>query len=615
MKRRKFIRTASTIASAPMILDKTQLLASNTLESPMYHAMAQKYQNCGKVLVIIQMAGGNDGLNMIIPIDKWSNLNNGRSSIIIPEHRILALNGNTTNGFHPAMTELQSMHDRGKLAFVQAVSYANPSFSHFRATDIWNTGSNSGQFWETGWLGRYIETDFQGAPDGYPNAEMPDPFAIQIGTSLPLTLQGTEQNLSYSAPNPSSLINVGTDNSDPATADDYGAELTYIRNIKAQSNSYVGRIQAAYAAATTQSTLYPTPSTSLADGLKIIARLIKGGLQTPIYIITQGRSYDTHTNQVNSTDHTIGNHATYLGELSRAIGAFQDDLEKMQIDHKVAGMTFSEFGRRIISNASVGTDHGSSAPVIVFGSGVNPGMFGTSPNIPVTPTVNDQIPMQHDFRRIYADVLKNWFCLSQMNTDAVLGATFAPVGVFRSSALPVKLISFDGEWMDRDVMLHWQAYASGAVEGFEVLRSDDGTHFTRVGRVKADGTNGYHFRDIQPSKAIQYYKLRMIEIGTYDTESEMIRVAKINNRLQFVKLLPNPWRRGTPLSLQFSDAETGDMQLTIMALNGRVMWRHQTYLQDSLYATIPLTNQLNTGIYVAQVMMPTGPYSFKFIVA
>ncbi|RYF84771.1 MAG: DUF1501 domain-containing protein, partial [Chitinophagaceae bacterium] len=239
------------------------------------------------------------------------------------------------------------------MTIVQAVSYPNPNFSHFRATDIWFSGSASNQYWDTGWLGRTLDTTYPSYPQNYPNAQAPDPLAIQIGSTLPFSLQGPAVNMGYNVSDPAQLLNVINATTDPAPNNDYGRELTFLRLMKDQSNVYKQRITDAYNAQASLSTMYPASGNTLANQLKMVARLIGGGLTTPIYIVNHPNSHDTHENQVNA-DLITGTQANNLSVLSKAIGAFQDDIQKMGKANKVTGMTFSEFGRRIKSNASVG---------------------------------------------------------------------------------------------------------------------------------------------------------------------------------------------------------------------------------------------------------------------
>jgi hypothetical protein len=188
--------------------------------------------------------------------------------------------------------------------------------------------------------------------------------------------------------------------------------LTFIRQVAEQTQVYSATVRAANGRATNQAT-YPSSNT-LADQLKIVARLIAGGLKTRVYVVTLG-GFDTHSSQVDAADHTIGTHATLMGRISDAVGAFQQDLALLGIDGRVLGMTFSEFGRRIKSNASGGTDHGTSVPMIFFGTNVLAGIVGTNPVLgkvanPVSLSdIKDNLDMQFDFRRVYATVLRDWF--------------------------------------------------------------------------------------------------------------------------------------------------------------------------------------------------------------
>lgn len=447
MKRRSFIKT-SALATIPLALNGIPVMASSQIDSQSLDTLANAAVNCGKVLVIIQMNGGNDGLNTVFPLDKWSNLSNARSNILMNQSSVLTLNNNLATGLHPAMPEMKNLYNNGKLMIVQGVSYPNPNYSHFRATDIWFTASNSNQNLDSGWLGPSLNKLYPNFPVAYPNPDMPDPLAIQIGATLPFSLQGPNINMGYSAPDPNTLVNVINQITDPSPNSDYGSELTFLRLMKDQSNVYRSGIQTAYnVAQTSQTVTYPT-NNSLANQLRIVAKLINGGLKTPIYIVNHPGSHDTHESQVDVNNKTIGKQADNLGILSKAIGAFQQDLEFMGKANKVTGMTFSEFGRRIKSNGSLGTDHGSAAPVIFFGAALNtnqssvagtaypvPGMIGTSPDLPVSASVNDQVPMQFNFKQLYATVMQDWLCMTEAQTSEVLGGTFSKLPIFNTALL------------------------------------------------------------------------------------------------------------------------------------------------------------------------------------
>ncbi len=430
MKRRDFIKTTAPATLAPFVVNGLPMKAFGA--SPLLSLMAQSSSLNGKVLVLIQLNGGNDGLNTVIPLDQYSNLSNARANVLIPDTKVLKLSGHAATGFHPAMAGLRTMFDNGLMSVVQDVGYPNPNFSHFRATDIWLTGSESNQYLDSGWLGRFLDGQYPGFPDNYPSIDMPDPLALQIGSFVSPAMQGPHVNMGMALSNPDSFYQLITGTTDPAPNTPAGHELTYIRLVNQQTQKYSTAIKAAADLATNKSTLYPS-NNSLADQLKIVARLVAGGLKTPVYMTSIG-GFDTHSAQVSTTGgNETGFHANLLKQVSEAVFAFQDDLKLLGVDDKVAGMTFSEFGRRIKSNASLGTDHGAAAPLLVFGKGVNPGIVGNNPTIPSSVSVNDNVPMQNDFRSVYTSVLADWFEISAADINAAMLQTFPVLPIFKKS--------------------------------------------------------------------------------------------------------------------------------------------------------------------------------------
>lgn len=414
MKRREFLEK-SVAVTIPALIGGYSVKAFTT-ESPLVQALIENGTSTNHVLVIIQLSGGNDGLNMVVPIDTYNLYNAARNNIAIPENRILRLNGYANTGLHPSMTGMQRLYNENKLKIVQAVGYPQPNFSHFRATDIWMSASNSNQEVYTGWAGRYLNYEYPNFPTGFPNTNMPDPIAIQIGSTATLTTQGPSVNMAMSITSATSFYQLINGTSDPVPATKAGKELSYIRNVAKQTQQYGATISGAAARVTAQN---PYPSNnSLADQLKIVARLIKGGLKTRVYMVSFG-GFDTHSLQTTVADTAVGNHATLLGKVSDAVTAFQDDLIFLGIEDRVVGMTYSEFGRRIKSNSSVGTDHGAAAPMFVFGKPVDGGVLGNNPTIQPVATVNDNVPMQYDFRSIYATLLEKWFCLPKTTVQGL----------------------------------------------------------------------------------------------------------------------------------------------------------------------------------------------------
>jgi len=374
---------------------------------------------------LIQLSGGNDGLNTVIPLEYYDAYHAARTNIAIPEDKILRLEGFDGTGLNPAMPEMQQLFNQGKLSIIQGVSYPQPNFSHFRATDIWLTGADTGQILPTGWAGRYLDKEYPDFPRNYPNASMPDPLAIQVGSLVSPALQGPSLTMGMAISNPNSFYELIGDKTAPVSNSRAAEQLAYIREMSVKTDQYAGVIKKAAQKVTKQSDKYPAAGKNpLADQLKIVARLIAGGLRTRIYLVSMG-GFDTHARQTDATDTTMGTHARLLGKLSEAVNAFQDDLTYLQVSNRVVGMTFSEFGRRIQSNASGGTDHGSAAPVFVFGESVRSGIVGENPKFPARLTVNDNLAMQNDFRSIYSTLLEKWFGTNRSIADSVLMKDYA----------------------------------------------------------------------------------------------------------------------------------------------------------------------------------------------
>ena len=579
MKRRSFLK-AGSLAAAPLILKGVPVMAAQSTGNSMLNLLAQTTYGCGKILVIVQMNGGNDALNMVFPLDKWQNLVNARSNILMDQSSVLTLNNNSTTGLHPAMPELRDLYNNGKLMIVQGVSYPNPNYSHFRATDIWFSASGSSTTLDTGWLGRELDLQYPNFPTAYPNSNMTDPLAIQIGSTLPFSLQGPNINMGYNVSNPNSLLNVINGITDPAPANDYGRELSFLRLMKDQSNAYKTTIQTAYNVAQSQSATYPT-SNSLADQLKIVAKLINGGLKTPVYIVNHPYSHDTHVAQVNTTDKTTGTQANNFKILSQAIGAFQTDLGLMGKADKVTGMTYSEFGRRIISNASIGTDHGSAAPVMFFGASLNtttpvPGMIGASPNLPLNATVNDQVPLQYDFRQLYASVMQDWMCLSPAETQTVLGSAFTTVPIFKSaSTLPIEGIELLGQYINGQSKLTYRVEENTKFVSFSIEYSEDSTTFKSIGsrpNTSLNSTESYYFdHTVEASK--MYYRIAAKDHQGAILYSNIL-LLRSNAKEQLISVYPNPVTNNT-INVKLFESPTTAVDVNIYSMTGAKVYYHR----------------------------------------
>ena len=430
MKRRNFLKTI------PIAVGGMTVNAYGA--SPMLNALTAGLIETDHVLVIVQLSGGNDGLNTVIPLDQYSALSKLRSNLLIDESKVLKLSGTDgKTGLNPGMTRFAEMWDDGKLSIIQGVGYPNFNFSHFRATDIMMTGSDADEFLNSGWTGRYLNYEYPNFPVGYPNATMPHPLAIRVGGSVGLGLQNMGVNMAISLNNTNDPLDfTGSIFKDPANDTiSAGKELLYIREVQRQTDVFGDVVQAAGNVGKNLSSLYPTgtaPGAALANALKIVAKLIDGGLKSRIYWVSTG-GFDTHSDQVNANDTSTGTHATLLQGVSDAIYAFMDDIKLLGKEDRVAGMTFSEFGRRILANGSGGTDHGAAQPMFVFGKKIVPGMVGENPTIDPNSTVNTNLPMQYDFRSVYASVLKDWFCVPEPDLDTIMLQNFQTLPILDPS--------------------------------------------------------------------------------------------------------------------------------------------------------------------------------------
>ena len=383
-----------------------------------------------RVLVLVQLNGGNDGLNTFIPLDQYDALVKARGSIVLPTSDVLKISD--TQGFHKSLAGFETLYKNGQMAVVQSVGYPNQNRSHFRSTDIWTTASDSEQYISTGCLGRYFDLNYPGYPDGYPNENNPDPFAITLGFVVSETCQGQSTNYSFTVNSEADIKTLNETVPGSTDGSCHSGELSYLRDVVRQTNAYSARVLEAFENGNNLVTY--TEGNTLAQQLKIVANLISGGLKTKIYVVSQG-GYDTHANQVVSGDPISGEHADLLNVLGTAIREFQDDLIALGIEKRVVGMTFSEFGRRIKANDSFGTDHGTAAPLFVFGSCVNAGVFGQNPQIsdPIDP--EEGVAMQYDFRSVYASLLMDWFNTSQEDIEKVLFRDFQRIPFLKDCAV------------------------------------------------------------------------------------------------------------------------------------------------------------------------------------
>ena len=356
----------------------------------------------GRILVVLQLDGGNDGINTVVPF-KDEGYAKYRKAIRLPEKRLIPINSEV--GLHPAMAGAGRLLESGRLAIVPGVGYPNPNRSHFRSMAIWQSARlDERDHTGLGWVGRGLD---EGPPtrDGAPAAMLigPDspPPAIRGRRSVSAALDRLDD---------SALIDKEAE-TQPISSSSAGDDLGhFLRRSLLDAYTTADRLEAV--AGTCGDA--PYPESELARRLKLTARLIKAGLGTRVYYLEQG-GYDTH-------GHQLPRHAPLLEELSASLRAFLDDLEASRLADRVLVLVFSEFGRRVAENGSLGTDHGTAAPVLLAGPCVRPGLHGTYPSL--TDLVDGDLKMTVDFRRVYATVLESWLGLA---SKEALGGAFDPL--------------------------------------------------------------------------------------------------------------------------------------------------------------------------------------------
>ena len=354
-----------------------------------------------KVLVVIQLSGGNDGLNTVIPFNNDIYYQR-RPSLSIAKENVLKLNDEM--GFNPSLAKLQDLFHNGNLTILNNVGYPNPDRSHFRSMEIWQTASGSDQFLTSGWIGRYLDAQCPDCNNSY--------MAIEVDDTLSLTLKGNQKN-GIAVSKPEVLYSA---TKDPFFQKIAGEEahvkednLHYLYKTMAETMSSAKYI---YDNSRVYTSSIEYPRSEFGQHLKRVAELIVSGLDTKVYYVSLG-SFDTHSKQSGQQDRL-------LQQLGDGLEAFTRDMKQNNRFNDVLVFTFSEFGRRVAENASEGTDHGTANNIFIVGGNLNrPGILNE------TPDLNDldegDLKYRIDFRQLYATVLNKWL---GVNDELILGNKF-----------------------------------------------------------------------------------------------------------------------------------------------------------------------------------------------
>lgn len=432
MKRRDFLKSMGMVAPVPFLLHNTPVSAFGGLS--MFPVLDDCSAITDRVMVVIRLAGANDGLNMLIPVNQYDTYANLRPNIRIKDtgaHAYINLDTglplNDQLGLHPSFTGIKSLYEDGKIAIVNGVGYPSANRSHFASENTMFVAKdgNSNNVRDNGWVGDYLNRAFPGSADN-PTEAMPDPLGIQLGeknTILSFYSKAASKNTSYNLTGfQSALLNIPNpplSSAMPAPAvSDYADALAYVGNIERAMDAYYDRVFGVYTVGRNSTVVYP--DTSLGNQLKIIARLIKGGSRTRIYFANLG-GFDNHVEQVVQGNSHRGKHAELLSEFNDAVLAFQTDIANLGIEDRVVTVTFSEFGRTVTENSNFGTDHGDLAPMLVIGKNIVPGINGDHPdlgNLGEDGSRYSADERKFDYRQVYTTLLQDWLGASD---DALVG--------------------------------------------------------------------------------------------------------------------------------------------------------------------------------------------------
>lgn len=411
--RRGFLKTLGIAGAGAISFGNSSLsvLNSNFLTNALTGSVSDRS------LVLIRLKGGNDGLNTIVPLNQFDTYVNKRPKIHIPQSNLIKLSDDYA--IPDFMNSIEKLWKDGSMKVVNGVGYENPNGSHFKSSDIWASATDNKDI-STGWLGRYYDEKYLDYLTNPPEK----PVAIQIGSRGNLIFNGDKRSYAFAVSSPERLKKVAengtlfdTNNLPECT---HGDQVEFLRRISNATFNYASVIQEAYSESEAYSK-YDSDN-DLDTQLSLVSRLIKGNLGSKIYMVSLG-GFDTHGNQPER-------HQKLLTTLSNSIKVFYDDLKYYGLDKKVLSLTFSEFGRRVAENGSEGTDHGTAAPVMLFGPALKGnGFIGNHPSLS---DLNNRGNLNHnlDFRSVYTTILTDWLCGDKkFITKAMLGNEYSLLGL------------------------------------------------------------------------------------------------------------------------------------------------------------------------------------------
>jgi uncharacterized protein (DUF1501 family) len=528
MHRRHFLRAAGT---TPFALNGFSITPFANSQLAAMLAGCEGVED--RVMILIQLKGGNDGLNTLVPLNQYDAYAKLRPLLKVPDkgvNKYLTLDNaapaNKQTGLHPVLTNFKAMYEQGLLNIVQGVGYENVNQSHFKGTDLWLSGGDSTREkfkLRTGWMGRALQTMY---PDvkGAPIPRMKYPLGIQIGDPYPslgfhtetehrnsINLYGQDPDGFYSL-----IQTIGGAPVANVPDSDYGTELAFIMGVEKSVDLYSEHITAAFKAGRNAVSTYPT--TGLAWQLRTVARLINGGCKTKIYLCSMG-GFDTHGDQIlPEGDITFGAHAELLKQFSDALKFFYDDLAGLGLADKVMACTFSEFGRCAKENGASGTDHGTLAPMFVFGKATKPGMTGINVNLANLTPDNQLQGQQYDYRQVFAALLQDWLGGGPNVMQAALfeGYTKAPVVADTYVVAPECYNRTTSVWYQEEQIVPLRLSPNPAITHTEIRFSSDAEYEALLSVHALTGTLVQQSRvEVQSGDNLFYLSTAQMPAGTY----------------------------------------------------------------------------------------------------
>lgn len=412
--RRDFLSASGLLGAGSLLLGNLRVRAFQP--TPLMAALAASGGDNDRVLVLIRLDGGNDGLNTVIKRGS-SEYYNLRPTLAIPENNLWALS--SEYGMPLATNALLPLWNEGMMKVIFNVGYPQPNYSHFRSSDIIVSGSDADTVWKTGWVGRFLENEYAAFLEAPPTI----PPALQIGTQINLLFQAEDVNMALAVSSPQEFYQIAQTgqlyDSSLLSSSNRDRELAFVRQIANTAFRYGETIRQAYTTGK-NNVSYPSGN-DLSEPMAIIARVIKGHLGTRIFLVDIA-DFDTHVNQLN-------NHLNLLNQVATAVRAFYDDLAygNSGLEKKVLTMTFSEFGRTIYENGSRGTDHGAGTHTLLFGGDIGNGFTGQYQDMSNPDPVGDP-PFSVDFRNVYATILQDWLGNDPDLVRYILGQPMSTIG-------------------------------------------------------------------------------------------------------------------------------------------------------------------------------------------